>query len=139
MTAHRYIQDNVQEMDMKFIRGLSADMEDLPTQKGQEEARKYWEHFHWCVENEIYEPCYLKNTAPIHKPIEVPVDDCKKDDSYDVVIVADLKPEDKQLADMIARFQVKLSTKSRIVNIREYPFKGGCIGCFNCATDGKCI
>jgi len=40
---------------------------------------------------------------------------------------------------MIARFQAKLSIKSRVVNIEEYPFKGGCIGCFNCATDGICI
>ena len=26
-----------------------------------------------------------------------------------------------------------------MVNIREYPFKGGCLGCFNCAVSGKCI
>ena len=139
VTAHRYIQDNVQEMGMNFIRGLSADMEDLPTKKGQEEARKYWEHFQWCVEQGIFEPCYLKNTTAVHKSVDVPTDTFEKSNAHDVVIVADLKPEDKQLADMIARFQAKLSIKSRIVNIREYPFKGGCIGCFNCATDGICI
>lgn len=27
--AHRYIQDNCQDMGMKFIRGLSADMDDF--------------------------------------------------------------------------------------------------------------
>ena len=27
-TAHRYIQDNVQELGMRYIRGLSADMDD---------------------------------------------------------------------------------------------------------------
>ena len=137
VTAHRYIQDNVQEMGMKFIRGLSADMEDLPTEKGQAEAKKYWEHFRFCVEQEIFEPCYLKNTEPVHKPIEVPVSIDKT--KGDVVIVADLKEGDTQLTDMIARFQAKLSVESRIVNIQKYPFKGGCIGCFNCATDGVCI
>lgn len=40
---------------------------------------------------------------------------------------------------MIARFQAKLSVSSRIVNIYDYPFKGGCLGCFNCAIDGVCI
>ena len=139
VTAHRYIQDNVQEMGMNFVHGLSADMEDLPTKKGQEEARKYWEHFQWCVEQGIFEPCYLKNTTAIHKPVEAPTNTSEKNNAHDVVIVADLKPEDKQLANMIARFQAKLSIKSRIVNIREYPFKGGCIGCFSCATDGVCI
>ena len=31
------------------------------------------------------------------------------------------------------------SRKTRVINIREYPFKGGCLGCFNCAVTGKCI
>ncbi|MBQ6843612.1 MAG: NAD(P)H-dependent oxidoreductase [Agathobacter sp.] len=161
VTAHRYIQDNVQEMGMNFIRGLSADMEDLPTKKGQEEAKKYWEHFHFCVEQNIFEPFYLKNTPPAHKAVEVPANSKytkyqkkgneftyasfledlgkSKSSAKNVVIVADLKPEDKQLANMIARFQSHLSVNSHIVNIQNYPFKGGCLGCFNCATDGICI
>lgn len=36
VTAHRYIQDNCQDMEMKFIRGLSADMDDLLTKKRTE-------------------------------------------------------------------------------------------------------
>ena len=148
VTAHRYVQDNCQEMGMNYIRGLSADMEDLPTEKGQAEAKKFWEHFLWCVEKEIYEPCYLKNTTPVHQPVSslsaskdssnsICTMDNKK--SGDVVIVADTNDENTQLNAMIARFQNKLGVKSRIVNIQEYPFKGGCIGCFNCAVDGTCI
>jgi multimeric flavodoxin WrbA len=148
VTAHRYVQDNCQEMGMKYIRGLSADMEDLPTEKGQAEAKKFWEHFLWCTENEIFEPCYLKNTTPVHKSVTVPATSDGSLDSTasldnkkpgDVVIVADTTPENAQLNAMIARFQNKLGVKSRIVNIQEYPFKGGCIGCFNCAVDGTCI
>ena len=142
VTAHRYIQDNCQEMGMNYIRGLSADMEDLPTEKGQAEAKKFWEHFVWCVEKAIYEPCYLKTTNPAHKPVTVPAittNTALEKKSGDVVIIADTTPENTQLNAMIARFQALLPTKSRIVNIQEYPFKGGCIGCFNCATDGVCI
>ena len=40
---------------------------------------------------------------------------------------------------MIVRFQSVLPFKTRIVNLNEYPFKGGCLGCFNCAVSGKCI
>ncbi|MBQ8752918.1 MAG: iron-sulfur protein, partial [Clostridia bacterium] len=57
----------------------------------------------------------------------------------DVVIVTDCRAEDAQLAAMIRRFQAVLPLKTRVVNIREYPFKGGCLGCFNCAVSGKCI
>ena len=139
VTAHRYIQDNCQEMGMNFIRGLSADMEDLPTEKGQTEAKKFWEHFIWCVEHKLFEPCYLKNTAPKLLPISTSSTGTDRKKSGDVVIVTDTTPDNTQLNAMITRFQDKLSVQSRIVNIMEYPLKGGCLGCFHCATDGVCI
>ena len=86
VTAHRYIQDNCQDMKMKFIRGLSADMEDLLTKKGQQEARSFWKHLTWCMKQDLYEPCFHKNTAPAHKEVTVPetsvdADEKKDDDS----------------------------------------------------------
>ena len=56
-----------------------------------------------------------------------------------MVIVTDLAEEDTQLKAMIDRFRAVLPRKSRIFNIREFPFRGGCLGCFNCAVTGKCI
>ena len=41
VTAHRYIQDNCQDMGMKFIKGLSADMDDLLTEKGQRKRNDF--------------------------------------------------------------------------------------------------
>ena len=35
VTAHRFITDNCQDLGMRCIRGLSADMEDLLTEKGR--------------------------------------------------------------------------------------------------------
>ena len=35
ITAHAYIADNCKDMKMKSIKGLSADMDDLTTEKGQ--------------------------------------------------------------------------------------------------------
>ena len=40
---------------------------------------------------------------------------------------------------MIQRFQAVCSYPTRVVNIGEYPFSGGCLGCFNCAVSGKCV
>ena len=173
VTAHRFIQDNCQELGMNFIRGLSADMEDLPTKQGQYEAKEFWEHFLWSVKHAIYEPCYLKMTEPKQKPVTVPKElltdcatisdssckdaktvqsncenstnasaascSCKKKQAGDVVIITDATPDNIQLNSMILHFQAKLSVNSRIVNITDYPFKGGCLGCFHCATDGVCI
>ena len=137
-TAHRYIQDNVQEMGMDFIRGLSADMEDLPTKKGQLEAENWFSHFLWSAENRYFEPCYPIPAATAPVPVTVPEENFAGKPG-DVVIIADLKPEDTQLAGMISRFRSKLPYATRVVNLREYPFKGGCLGCFRCAATGKCF
>ncbi len=38
VTAHRYIEDNCHDLNMKVIKGLSADMEDLTTEQGRKDA-----------------------------------------------------------------------------------------------------
>ena len=137
-TAHRYIQDNVQDMGMHFIRGLSADMEDLPTKKGQQEAENWFKHLLWSIRQGYCEPFFPAPAAAVPVPVTVP-EAGSSEKPGDVVIIADLKEGDSQLAGMIARFREKLPYASRVVNIREYPFHGGCLGCFRCAVSGKCV
>ena len=43
VTAHRYVEENCLDFGMKVIRGLSADMEDLLQEKGQQEARMFFD------------------------------------------------------------------------------------------------
>ena len=138
VTAHQYIQDNCQEMGMNYVRGLSADMEDLTTKKGQKQAVDFWNHFCWCVEKEYFEPVHVMPVTLSCHQATVPEKAADKKDG-DVVIITDCTPENESLSAMIARFQAVLPKKTRIVNISEYPFKGGCLGCFNCAVDGTCI
>ena len=137
-TAHRYIQDNVQDMGMHFIRGLSADMEDLPTQQGRQEAESWFRHFLWAAEKGYFEPAFPVSPAAASVPVTAPPE-LPEHTQGNVVIIADLKPEDTQLAGMIARFRARLPYTTRVVNIREYPFQGGCLGCFRCAVSGKCV
>ena len=135
VTAHHYIRDNCQDMGLKYLRGLSADMDDLTTEKGQKEAQHFWEHLCWQMEEGFAEPVLFRpgqgNRA------RVTALESTQDKQGDVVIVADVC--DSQLERMIERFRAVLPLKTRVVNLREYPFKGGCLGCFHCATDGKCI
>ncbi|MBP0963436.1 MAG: NAD(P)H-dependent oxidoreductase, partial [Oscillospiraceae bacterium] len=138
ITAHRYIQDNCQDMGLKYIRGLSADMEDLLCQQGRKEAREFFEYVCHSVENNSYETLPQPLPRPAHKPVEVPADG-GVEKTGDVVIVTDCRPQDSQLAAMIERFRAVLPLKTRVVNIADYPFDGGCLGCFNCAVSGKCI
>lgn len=76
------------------------------------------------------------------KPRNVQVDipeNISSDKTGDIVILTNCEDDDEQLAAMIERFRAVIKYKTRVINIREYPFKGGCLGCFNCAVSGKCI
>ena len=137
ITAHRYIQDNCGDLGLKYIRGLSADMDDLTKEKGQKEAEDFFRYVLWSVEQDSFEPVSAISTSPKRCPVTVPV--CEEDKQGDVVIVTDCEEDNTQLAAMIDRFRAVMPRKTRVENIREYPMKGGCLGCFNCAVSGKCI
>ena len=136
-TAHRYIQDNCDDLGLRYITGLSADMDDLTKKKGQKEAEGFFRYLCWSVDQNIWEPVKNVPYNPVHRPVSLP--EVRGEKTGDVVIVADLQEHDTQLKAMVDRFQRQFPRKTRIVNIREYPFRGGCLGCFNCAITGKCV
>jgi multimeric flavodoxin WrbA len=50
VTAHKYIEQNCGDLNLRYIRGLSADMDDLLTEKGQKDAVEYGKSF--CTRGE---------------------------------------------------------------------------------------
>ncbi len=172
VTAHRYIQENCQDMGMKFIRGLSADMEDLLKKKGQKEAREFFRYVCWCMNHDHYEPYVGEDAVQINEIQinryqmnreqidQIQIERARMNQERGenasvpkkrrelppavaslkpVVIVTDCEKENERLRTMIDRFCKILPLPTKIVNIREYPFTGGCLGCFHCAISGKCI
>ena len=137
ITAHRYIQDICGDLDLHYVRGLSADMEDLLKESGQDQAEDFFRYLIWSVEHNSFEPVSILSSQPKHIPVSVPPE--REHTPGDIVIVTDCKEDDMQLQNMIARFRAVCSRKTRVENIREYPLRGGCLGCFNCAITGKCI
>ena len=138
VTAHKFIEENAQDMGMKFIKGLSADMDDLTTEKGRKDALSFFDYVVWCVENDLHEPAPVQQSEFVPVPVVVP-EKQEQEKSGDIVIVADLAESDRQLAAMIARFRASCASATRLVNIREFPFRGGCLSCFGCAATGKCV
>lgn len=116
ITAHRFIQDNCADMGLKYLDGLSADMDDILTEKGQKQAVDWLDFLFWQLN-----PVEIQRTA-------------KK-----AVIVADLLPEDTALKAMIDRFKAVFPYECDVINIEDFPFQGGCLSCFNCAATGKCV
>ena len=140
VTAHKYIEENVLDLGMRYIRGLSADMEDLLSQEGRKEAEKFFQRFLWSLKEGIYTKRTERST--IFQPVEATVPESNADDKSDekdIVVLTDNTDPSSNLAKMIERLRVKLPYKSRIVNISEYPLGGGCLGCFHCAVSEKCV
>ena len=134
VTAHKYIQENCGDLGMKYINGLSADMDDLLTENGRKTAKAFFEYVSWCVKNDIYETIPKSSVKPAHIKV-TPSSPTPGKKKKDVVIVTD-RP-DRQLQDMIDRFQAVLPYESRVTDISSYPIKGGCLGCFHCASSGN--
>lgn len=146
ITAHNYIKENCQDMGMKYIPGLSADMDDLLKPKGQKQATDWFGHMLWCIENGIFERPVARPQAKLVEKVTVPEADTDVRDSSDrkhlIVVLKDSTNTNSTLEAMIQRFQALVSTKgygTKVIDLGSYPFKGGCIGCFHCAPDGKCI
>ncbi len=118
VTAHEFIRENAEDAGCRVIRGLSADMEDLLSPKGRKEAIAFFRHVLWSVQRDG------RGAAPEGKKI---------------VVVADYDGENKVLPELIREFQEAAQCTVTVENIREFPFAGGCLGCFHCAADGKCI
>ncbi len=138
VTAHKYIEENSMDMGMKVIKGLSADMDDLTTEKGQKDLIAFFRYAMWCCENDSYQLPSPKTAKK--KAAKVTEGEEKEKTAYgEIVVVTSCDKKDKQLQAMIDRFTRVLPMKSRVVNLNDYPFKGGCLGCFNCAVTGKCI
>lgn len=138
VTAHKYIEENALDLGMRYIRGLSADMEDLLSENGQKDAEKFFERFLWSVKEGIFEVQKKKEHA--YSPVAANyADDSAKSDGKDIVIITDNIDEGSNLARMTERFRAVFGFKTRVVNISEYPLAGGCLGCFRCAVSEKCV
>ncbi len=138
VTAHRYIEDNCGDLGLNYVRGLSADMDDLLTEKGQNEAKDFFKYVLFCMENGVFEKKSVNSTEPKHVAVTVP-ENSGEEKTGDIVVLTNCKGNDTQLKSMIERFRAVSSRKTRVINIAEYEFKGGCLGCLNCAVSGKCV
>ena len=147
VTAHRFIEDNCADLGLRYIRGLSADMEDLLTENGQKEALDFWRFVMWKTGRAAAADDISGDNAgvPVGKLVIVtdltpkPDETLRETDeeAYEKACMA--YAADVPLRGLIRVFQAEAPFKTKVVNLREFPFKGGCLGCFHCASDGKCV
>ncbi len=131
VTAQKFIEDNMRDLGVRYLRGFYADMDDLLTMKGQQQLVDFWQYVRFrrgqylSVSNTLQEPS--RTSTP---------EDANSD--FDIAVVTDCQ-DDPILENMIARFCAVTPARTRVINIADFNFFGGCVSCFNCAADGTCI
>lgn len=129
ITAHRYIEDNCKDLGLSVLRGFSADMDDLLTVKGQLAVITYWNYVAHIIGYEKKGNEHRKSNGPLSG----------KNEKYHIVIVTDCEKTNERLRRMIIDFRKSLPYASHVVNLQDFDFRGGCLGCFHCAADGACV
>ena len=138
ITAHAFIEDCLHDLGADVVHGLSQDMDDLTHPEGRAQADQFFRFLMWNMKHGLHEP--QRAAAPAFVPAAThPAEPSAKTLNKRVVILTDAMAEDVSLTNMISRFRAVLPCETDVVNIREFPFKGGCISCFRCAADGTCI
>lgn len=138
VTAHRYIEENCQDLNLKYIKGMSADMEDLLQEEGQKTAESFWKFVESSMEQDVYE---VRGKIQVwekgeYQPSLEPI---AKKNGKKVILVTNALQKDSSLHAMIEDFCAILPYEAELINIAQYPFSGGCLGCLKCAVDGTCV
>lgn len=139
ITAHKFIEENSYDFGAKFIRGLSADMEDLLEEQGRSEAVCYFDKFLFDIEHNIYQEKKMPDTPYIPTTYTSSFQVAPKRIEKDVVLLTNYGEQEDNIKNMIDDFVAVCEAPVRVINIREFPFSGGCLGCFHCSTTGTCI
>ena len=146
VTAHRFIQDNCDDMELRYLGGLSADMEDLLHEKGQKEAEAFFRFALWRMEHGYCEPRITQYGGVSEPASHVSASEHSEDTASadrerrpgKIAVVADFTAG-SPLEGMAEAFCRAVPYETEIVNLSEFHFTGGCLGCFHCASDGTCV
>lgn len=137
-TAHKYVEENCYDLGMKTLQGLSADMDDLLSEAGREQLISFWKFVRYSFKNSLFVQKESNSKKQnFEYQISEKIGDKKK--QYDTLILTNCKDEDINLKNMIEDYRSLYPYETRVININDYKFTGGCLGCLNCASDGKCI
>lgn len=140
-TAYNYIHNISEDLGMRHVHGHCADMDDLTTADGRKQLLLFGTDLFSTVGKGL--PVSRKYTPSDSTVREYNAPgnlvDTEKSKDYRVVVITDCTSGDTNLLRMIDTYQKLLPHEVEIINIAEFSFQGGCLGCFNCAYEGECV
>lgn len=139
-TAHDYMRAICDDLDMKYIDSFSGERCGLLSDKERRQLISFTSYFLEAIEKKAF-------TAKRFRPVTgTPI-------SYTpgrsgstvslrqkrmVIIVDDLR-EATNLAAMVRKLRAVTDGDVSLVDLARIPLKGGCLGCFKCGFDSRCV
>ncbi len=142
-TSHNYLRAISEDLEMKFIKGFSADSRDLMIPEERERLIAFTENFFHIIENNVPTSKHFLNLNPRefnYLPKEKVSEENKIDtENKKILILTDSLDEETNLGKMIKRFRIAFSGKTDVIDINDIDIKGGCLGCLQCGYDNQCV
>lgn len=143
-TAYNYLHQLCEDLGMKHLPGHCADMDDLTTEQGRTLLCTFAAELQRSVES--HEAVARKFLPTVWTPRPYTPASTQSDQGLPlhlagesrVVLLTDNTDPHSNLGRMIEVYRQFLGDKLHTINIAEFPFQGGCLGCFHCAFEGKC-
>ncbi len=141
-TAHDYIHGISIDLGLRFVRGFSAEMKEILSDRGKNNFLGYAKDFFWRVDtdNALEDtniPEIKWNTTDLSR-LTLP-ESCIKTRNKNVVIISDANREDYNLLKMIELFERLVSCKTERIDLNSIKIAGGCIGCLGCGNGDSCF
>ncbi|MFH1073763.1 MAG: NAD(P)H-dependent oxidoreductase, partial [Candidatus Firestonebacteria bacterium] len=135
-TAHDYINEICDDLNMKYTEYFSAKMYDAAEKKNRKTLLIFAENFFSSIKNKTatakrFKPLNYKMPEYRPEPVKQKIDNSSKK----IVILTDAYERDTNLGKMIRQFSDQFKNPVEIVNISEIKIKGACLGCVNCGFD----
>ncbi len=138
--AHIYIQGISEDMGMNYVKGYSADMDDLMSEEEREKMLTFAELLFSYPEEKrpvIREYPLIPASTFVYEPAGV--EEKPKTGTKRIVLLHDSEAGDSNLAKMIDTFVKVTPNPVEIINLHDINMKGGCISCYNCVMDNVCL
>jgi len=138
-TAHNYVNAVSCDLDMKYVDGFSAEMNDLMDQSKRDMLLKFFRMFFDSIENRRpTEVRFPPVPRQVPKYVPGPVIPGQRAGGKKIVVVTDATAVDVNLQGMIEAF-VNSAGDVDVVNLHDVKINGGCLGCIKCGYDNSCV
>jgi len=138
-TAHAYLHGISEDMGMRYVKGYSADMDDLMNEEERVKMLAFAELlFTYPVEKRPVMKEYFPVPAGsfVYEPGSV--EEKPKTGTGKIVLLNDVESADSNLAKMIDTFVKVTPNPVEVINLHEVNIKGGCLSCYHCVMDNVC-